>query len=61
MTKNEIIAEMGKIRATLQKDQAQLLTLQDHMLGCTVLMERLAVALARLEEPKPEEKPEEQE
>lgn len=52
---------MGKIRATLQKDQAQLITLQDHMLGCTVLMERLAVALARLEEPKPEEKPEEQE
>lgn len=61
MTKNEIIAEMGKIRGTLQKDQAQLLTLQDHMLGCTVLLERLAVALARLEEPKPEEKPEEQE
>ena len=42
MNKEQIIKQMNDIRATLQKDQALLLEVMNHVMGCTVLMERLA-------------------
>lgn len=42
MDKDQIIKQMNDIRATLQKDQALILEVLNHIMGCTVLMERLA-------------------
>lgn len=42
MNKDQIIKQMNDIRATLQKDQALILEVLNHIMGCTVLMERLA-------------------
>ena len=42
MNKEQIIKQMNDIRATLQKDQALILEVLNHIMGCTVLMERLA-------------------
>lgn len=41
MNKDQIIKQMNDIRATLQKDQAIILEVLNHIMGCTVLMERL--------------------
>lgn len=54
MTKTEIVNQMNNIRATLQKDQTMLLELMNHIMGCTMLVEKLAREVQNMEEPVPE-------
>lgn len=54
MTKTEIVNQMNNIRATLQKDQTMLLELMNHIMGCTMLVEKLAREVHNMEEPVPE-------
>lgn len=49
MTREEIMAQMNNVRGTLLKDQALLLELLNHIMGCSGLLERLSTELAALE------------
>ena len=49
MTKDEIMHQMTNVRGTLMKDQALLLELLNHVMGCAGLLEKLTVELAALE------------
>lgn len=49
MTKDEIMHQMKNVRGTLMKDQALLLELLNHVMGCAGLLEKLTAELAALE------------
>lgn len=49
MTKDEIMHQMTNVRGTLMKDQALLLELLNHVMGCAGLLEKLTAELAALE------------
>ena len=49
MTNDEIMHQMRNVRGTLMKDQALLLELLNHVMGCAGLLEKLTAELAALE------------
>ena len=49
MSKDEIRTQLNNVRGTLLKDQALLLELLNHIMGCAGLLERLTAELAALE------------
>ena len=49
MTKDEIMHQMTNVRGTLMKDQALLMELLNHVMGCAGLLEKLTAELAALE------------
>lgn len=55
MTKQEILTQMNNIHGTLQKDQIMLLEMLNHVMGCTMLIEKLYANVKELEDPATEE------
>lgn len=49
MSKDEIRTQLNNVRGTLLKDQALLLELLNHIMGCAGLLERLTAELAALD------------
>lgn len=56
MTKDEIMHQMTNVRGTLMKDQALLLELLNHVMGCAGLLEKLTAELVALDDAENESK-----
>ncbi len=49
MTRDEIVKQQKNVRGTLMKDQAMILELLNHIMGCAGLLEKLTAELDALE------------
>ena len=50
MSKEEMIKVLNDIRVTIKQDEAKLIQMLDSLMGCEVLIERLAGEINNLEE-----------